>query len=65
MNRRDAAFLAHLDQIEDRYLAVIREGFAGLDDRFDRLEAKVDQLAADVAGIKVDLATHHHDDGAE
>ena len=55
MNRRDAAFLAHLDAIEDRYLGVIREGFATLGYRLDRIEA-------DIAGIKVDLAIHGHDD---
>ena len=54
MNRRDAAFLAHLDVIEDRFLVVIRAGFAEINARLDRIEE-------DIAGIKVDLATHRHD----
>jgi hypothetical protein len=55
MNRRDAAFLAHLDSIEDRYLSVIRAGF-------DEITAELHLIRQDIAGIKLDLATHHHDD---
>lgn len=55
MRRGDAAFLAHLDAIEDRYLSVIRGGFSEITQRLDRIES-------DIAGIKVDLAMHGHGD---
>ena len=55
MNRRDAAFLAHLDTIEDRYLSVIRQGF-------EEINAELRLIREDIAGIKLDLATHHHHD---
>lgn len=56
MNRRDAAFLAHLDAMEDRYLSVIRAGFADI-------SAELRLIREDIAGIKLDLATHRHEDG--
>lgn len=55
MRRSDAAFLAHLDAIEDRYLSVIRQGFADIDSRLSL-------IADDIAGIKLELATHEHRD---
>ena len=51
MNRSEAAFLAHLDAIEGR----IALGFG-------RIEAKLDQISQDIAGIKIELATHRHED---
>lgn len=48
MNRRDAALIAHLDAIENRVTVLL------LDLRDD-----IRQLREDVAGIKLDLATHH------
>lgn len=47
MNRRDAVLLAHLDAIEAR-----------LTTRFDRLDDAISQLREDIAGVKLDLATH-------
>jgi hypothetical protein len=51
MNRRDAALLAHLDAIEDR----ISAGFA-------QLGAKLELVRDDIAGLKLELATHRHED---
>ena len=54
MNRRDAALIAHLDAIEGRlsgYLLQILERLA--------------RIEQDIAGMKVDHATHRHDDGGE
>jgi Mg2+ and Co2+ transporter CorA len=51
MNRSEAAFLAHLDAIENRFAV-------GL----DRIERKLDEIKEDIAGIKIDLATHNHGD---
>lgn len=55
MNKRDAAFLAHLDAIEDRWLARIDAGFA-------EIRGELRGIREDLAGIKLDLATHHHGD---
>jgi hypothetical protein len=49
MNRRDAAMIAHLDAIEARLTA-----------RFDRIDDRLDRMAEDIAGIKVELVTHNH-----
>jgi hypothetical protein len=54
MNRRDATLIAHLDAIEGR-----------LTDLILRVDDGVRQLRDDVAGIKLELATHRHDDGGE
>jgi len=51
MNRRDAAFIAHLDAIENRIavgLAEIRGDLKG--------------IREDLAGIKLDAATHRHEE---
>jgi hypothetical protein len=55
VRRSDAAFLAHLDAIEDRYLSVIRQGF-------DNIDRRLTLIADDIAGIKIELATHEHRD---
>ena len=55
MNRRDAAMIAHLDAIEGRILSAIHE--LGREVRAD-----IRQLREDVAGLKLELATHRHDD---
>lgn len=51
MNRRDAAFLAHLDAIEGRIVTHLM-----------RIEERLDRMHEDIAGVKLDLATHRHDD---
>lgn len=53
MNRRDAAMIAHLDAIEGRVML-----------RFDAIDARLIQLAQDVAALKVDLAMHGHEGDA-
>lgn len=55
MNRRDAALIAHLDAIEGRVTALIISQIA-------EVRADIRQLREDVAGIKLDLATHGHDE---
>ena len=65
MNRRDAsllitqhsAMIAHLDAIEARVTGLL----LAVGQRLDRIEDAVVQLRADVAGLKLELATHHHD----
>lgn len=51
MNRSEATFLAHLDAIEDR----IMQGFADIRERLDRIHE-------DIGGVKIDLATHRHEE---
>lgn len=50
MNRRDAALIAHLDAIESRMAA-----------RFDHIDGLLFQILSEIAGLKVELATHGHD----
>jgi hypothetical protein len=54
MNRRDAALIAHLDAIEGRLTVLLVE-----------IRSAIDQLREDVAGIKLELATHNHGDGPQ
>jgi Mg2+ and Co2+ transporter CorA len=49
MNRRDAAFLAHLDAIESRFALSLA-----------RIEAKLDAIQDDITRIRTELATHRH-----
>ena len=49
MNRRDAAFLAHLDAIESRLVLSLA-----------RIEAKLDTIQDDITHIRMELATHRH-----
>ena len=49
MNRSEAAFLAHLDQIETRIVT-----------HLVRIEDRLDRMHEDMAGVKIDLATHNH-----
>lgn len=51
MNRRDAAMIAHLDAIEARLTTLLLE-----------VRSDIRQLREDVAGIKLELATHVHGD---
>ena len=51
MNRRDAAMIAHLDAIEARITA-----------HLIAIEERLDHIREDIAGVKVDLATHRHDE---
>ena len=55
MNRRDAAFLAHLDALDARWTQVFGQYHT-------EVMAKLDRIQEDIAGIKMDLATHRHDD---
>lgn len=54
MNRRDAAMIAHLDAIEARLTTLLVD-----------LRGDIRQLREDVAGIKLELATHTHGGGEE
>jgi hypothetical protein len=49
MNRRDAAMIAHLDAIEHRITTLLMD-----------MRRDIHQLREDVAGIKLELATHAH-----
>jgi hypothetical protein len=51
MNRRDAAMLTHLDAIEARLTA-----------HLTLILTKLDKIAEDLAGVKVDAAIHRHDE---
>jgi hypothetical protein len=51
MNRRDAAMIAHLDAIEARLTA-----------QLTLILTRLDHIADDIAGMKVDHAVHRHDD---
>jgi hypothetical protein len=51
MNRRDAAFLAHLDAIDQRWTGL-----------FATVIAKLDLIQQEVAGLRLELATHRHND---
>lgn len=51
MNQRDAAFIAHLDAIEGRIVTHLM-----------RIEDRLDRMHEDIAGVKIDLATHDHED---
>lgn len=55
MNRRDTALIAHLDAIETRW-QIQFDAFQ------DRLWNELRLIREDVAGIKMELATHRHDD---
>jgi hypothetical protein len=59
MNRRDAALIAHLDAIDARWTAA----FTQVINRFDRIDDALTQIRADLAGIKLELATHGHNGG--
>jgi len=50
MNRRDAAYLAHLDAIDARWAEL-----------FGTVIAKLDLIQQEIAGIRLELATHRHD----
>ena len=71
MNRRDVALIAHFDAMqarwdahfdamEARWDARLVAFEARLDKRFDKIDDSIEQLRADVAGLKVDA--HHHDE---
>jgi hypothetical protein len=51
MNRRDAAMIAHLDAIEAR-----------LTSHLTLILKRLDDIADDIAGMKVEHAIHRHDD---
>ena len=51
MNRRDAAFLAHLDSIEGRITVGLAE-----------IRTELQRIREDLAGIKLEAATHRHED---
>jgi len=51
MNRRDAALIAHLDAIETRLTGYLLQ-----------IITRLGQIEQDIAGMKVDAATHRHDD---
>jgi hypothetical protein len=56
MNQRDAAFLAHLDAIETRWTTMFTEYHTAV-------ITELRLIRDDIAGLKLDLATHHHDGG--
>jgi len=51
VNQRDAAFLAHLDAIEGRISVGLSE-----------IRSELRLIRDDLAGIKLDLVTHRHED---
>ena len=53
MNRRDAALIAHLDAVESRWLQQLTTY------HFEVM-AELRAIREDIAGLKVDLATHGH-----
>lgn len=50
MNRRDAALIAHLDAIEGRLTSYLLQ-----------IIGELARIREDIAGMKVDHATHRHD----
>lgn len=69
MNRRDAALIAHLDAIDARwttlfgmYHSEVLSRFAEISNRFNHVDEQLQRIREDIAGVKLDAATHRHDD---
>ncbi len=58
MNRRETALLAHLDAIEGRIAA----RFNAVDAILHDIVRRLGDIQADIAGMKIEHATHRHDD---
>ncbi len=55
MNRRDAALIAHLDALEQRWTVTLHSYFT-------QIMGELAQLRAEIANLKLELATHGHAD---
>lgn len=65
MNRRDVALFAHLDSTETRWTALFTQYHAEVMGELRAIRSDIGQLREDIAGVKLDLATHgpHGDEG--